>query len=104
MGAGLLVLVVASYLDNVRGPILPAVSKALGVGYGSTAWFLVAGNLAAVGCTFLLIFLTRRISERAIACGFGFVAIARAIDAGLLAQLQTMEVEALKVWSENRDE
>lgn len=99
VGAGLLVLVVASYLDNVRGPILPAVSKALGVGYGSTAWFLVAGNLAAVGCTFLLIFLTRRISERAIACGFGFVAIAATLFSPFVDDFTRLVVLAIGLGS-----
>lgn len=99
VGAGIFVLLIASYLDNVRGPILPALSQTLRVGYGATAWFLVAGNLAAVCCTFLLIPLTRHVSERVIAAFFGLVAISAAFFSRLVDDFPRMVILAVGLGS-----
>lgn len=45
---GFLMLFSASYLDNVRGPLIPVLSQQFQMSYGTTTWFLVLGNLGAV--------------------------------------------------------
>jgi MFS family permease len=82
---GVLVLMIGSYLDNVRGPILPALNQALSLSYGQSSWFLVVGNIAAVLATFGLIFLTPRIGTRRTAilsCAIGLVAAAIPLTVG----------------------
>ena len=64
--AGFAALVLAAYIDNVRGPILPAITTDLGLGYGLSSLFLATGHLAAVFGTFSLISLLARWGERSV--------------------------------------
>ncbi len=52
---GFLMLLAASYLDNVRGPLVPLLTEEFYISYGTTTWFLVLGNLGAVVALFLLL-------------------------------------------------
>lgn len=45
----------SAFLDNTRGPILPLITESLKLNYGSSSWFLGAGNIAGVIANFLLI-------------------------------------------------
>lgn len=54
------VLFVSSYLDNVRGPLLPFLSRQLAVSYSKMSWLLIAGNFAAAIGNLLLIPLSER--------------------------------------------
>ncbi len=73
---GLLLMLVDAYLDNIRGPILPVLSRALSLPYGLSSWFFAAGNFASVFCTFLMIPLSHRFGDRKLAggiCALGVV-------------------------------
>lgn len=78
VGSGLFLMLVCAYLDNVRGPLLPVLSRELGLPYGMSSWFFVAGNFASVFCTFLLIPLSRLYGDRALAasiCALGTLSV-----------------------------
>lgn len=66
---GLLILLVSSYIDSVRGPLLPVLNHALSLDYSQSSWFLIAGNFAAVFSTFLLLPLIHRYGSKAITIG-----------------------------------
>ncbi len=61
---GSLFLLIGAYLDNLRGPLLPIISKELGLDLSSLGNFLALGNLAAILGTFILIPILQKISER----------------------------------------
>lgn len=61
---GSLFLLIGAYLDNLRGPLLPVISKELGLDISSLGNFLALGNIAAILGTFLLIPILQKISER----------------------------------------
>jgi len=52
---GFLMLLAASYLDNVRGPLVPVLAEQFKISYGTTTWFLVLGNLGAVIALFAML-------------------------------------------------
>jgi fucose permease len=62
--SGILMLLLGSFLDNIRGPLLPVLTKQFGIDYGSGSWLFVAGNIVSVAVTFLLMPVMRHISER----------------------------------------
>ncbi len=66
---GALLLLFGAFLDNLRGPLLPLISKDLGLNLADIGGFLALGNLAAILGTFLLIPLMQRLSERRTAMG-----------------------------------
>jgi len=80
VGAGLFLLVVAAYLDNVRGTLLPAVAQSLGLTYRMASGFLAAGNVAAVLATLGLFVLSRRVSDRRVVV---LISVLVALCAGL---------------------
>lgn len=57
-------MALASYLDNVRGPLFPLIGKSLGLNYGHASWLFTAGNLAAIAISVWLLSATRRYDER----------------------------------------
>src|SRR5688572_29142731 len=61
-----LAMSLASYLDNVRGPILPLLSRRLDLPYSQSSWFFSIGNLAAVVGLFGLLRFSRQVSDRAL--------------------------------------
>ena len=74
--SGLLLMLSASYLDNVRGVILPVITKQLKVNYSDGSWFLVLGNWAALVFTLSLLPLIKRYHDRKLAFGLALFAIA----------------------------
>ncbi len=60
---GFTLMLVSSYIDSLRGPIMPALQRLLKLSAAELSWFLVLGNLAAIATTFLLMRLLRQISE-----------------------------------------
>ncbi len=52
---GFTLLFFSSYLDNVRGPLLPILTKVLGLGYQESSVLLIAGSLGGLLFTLLLI-------------------------------------------------
>jgi fucose permease len=81
---GLLLLLLGSYIDNARGPLMPALTRNLGLGYTEVSWMLVAGFIAAIACTFGMLPLTSRYSDRrlagwAVAAGLGASLFALAV-------------------------
>lgn len=45
---GLLLLIVGSYLDNIRGPLLPFLTQKLLLRYSQSVWLFVAASLGAI--------------------------------------------------------
>ena len=70
---GALLLLFGAFLDNLRGPLLPLISKDLGLNLADLGGFLAVGNLAAILGTFLLIPLMQHLSERRTAMGAAFL-------------------------------
>jgi len=66
IAAAFLAMSLASFLDNLRGPLLPLLSHRLGLPYGQASWFFGIGNLAAVVGLFTLLRYSERISDRAL--------------------------------------
>jgi fucose permease len=64
--AGIGLLLTGSYVDNLRGLLLPVITKELSLNYSHSSWFLVAGTLAAIAWNLGLIPLARRFSKREI--------------------------------------
>ncbi|MBI3296216.1 MAG: hypothetical protein HYZ71_15940 [Deltaproteobacteria bacterium] len=69
----LLFLLAASYLDNVRGPLLPLLTHELALPYSQTVWLFVAGSLGGITASLVLKLAERRgliFAKRfALACG-----------------------------------
>lgn len=63
---GLGTLLASSYLDNVRGVLLPLLSEQLHLSYSEVSWLMVIGSLAAVAMTILLLGLVEKISLKAL--------------------------------------
>ncbi len=61
-GAGLLSL--GSWIDNMRGPLLPVITKYMQLDYGAAAMIVSLGNLVAMVTTWLLMPLLNRWSLR----------------------------------------
>lgn len=64
VAAGFLTLFGSSYLDSVRGPLLPVISKDLAIDYAQMGWFLTIGNIAAIAFVSGLLLLINKFSER----------------------------------------
>lgn len=69
IACGLFLMLVDAYLDNMRGPLLPVVTRVLSLPYGLSSWFFAAGNFASFFCVLLFIPLSHRFSDRKIAIG-----------------------------------
>lgn len=61
---GFFLLFVGSFLDNLRGPLLPMLSDLFRLAYSESSLFLALGNIGAVIATFALLFLKPRFRER----------------------------------------
>lgn len=75
---GFLMLLAASYLDNVRGPLVPILTEQFKISYGTCTWFLVLGNLGAVVSLFLMLPILQFFSISSVAkslCAF-FIGLA----------------------------
>ncbi len=70
----------ASYLDNLRGPLLPLLSQRLQLPYSQSSWFFGTGSLGAVVCLFTLLRFSKRISDRSLTL-FLFLAASVAVAA-----------------------
>lgn len=57
-----LLMMAGSYLDNLRGVILPAIARDLAIDYTRTSWFLALGNGAAILFTLTLMPLLKKLS------------------------------------------
>lgn len=77
--AGCLAILAASYLDNVRSPLLPVITDSLGLSYANTSLFLTLGNFAAALSIFLLVPLLRGFGERSVSIAVGVLAAMSAI-------------------------
>lgn len=76
--AGYAVLLTASYLDNVRGPILPILSRTLHLNYYETSLFLVWGSFGALFTMAILWWMSQKVSEKVLTlflCGLGFLVV-----------------------------
>lgn len=76
---GLGLLLTGSYLDNLRGLLLPVITHQLHLNYSHSSWFLVAGTAAAILWNLSLILLNRKFSKREIVlttCVAGFFLMA----------------------------
>ncbi|SMF77986.1 MFS transporter [Pseudobacteriovorax antillogorgiicola] len=79
--AGIATLVSVSFLDNIRGPLLPILCERLNLSYSYGGLFLTIGNFAAVVSTLMMGRALKRHSEKKVTlfiCGFcalpGFIA------------------------------
>ncbi len=57
-------MLIGSYLDNLRGVVLPEITKFLGINYSESSWLLSLGNLAAAIVALGLIVYLRKYSLR----------------------------------------
>lgn len=73
-GAGLLCL--ASWIDNIRGPLLPVITKLMNLDYGAAGLIISLGNLVAMASTWLLMPLLNRWSLRRVGIGVLIYALA----------------------------
>jgi fucose permease len=64
VASGIILLLLGSFLDNLRGPLLPILTRDLGITYQDGSWLFVAGNLVSVLVTFFLIPTMKVLSER----------------------------------------
>lgn len=65
--SGYAILVVAAYLDNVRGPILPVLSRELSLSFEHNGWFLTIGQMAGIAVNLALVAAAGRLSDRSLA-------------------------------------
>ncbi len=70
---GFATLLVVSFLDNARGPLIPVLLASLNIPYETAGLFLTVGNIAAVAATFLLGRALQRWGERRVAIWVCFV-------------------------------
>ncbi len=61
--SGFLFLLIGSFFDNLRGPLLTFLTKHLNLTYDQSSWFLVLGHLVGLFFTLLLLPLNQRFSE-----------------------------------------
>jgi len=57
-------MLVGSYLDNLRGVVLPEITNFLGINYSESSWLLSLGNLAAAFIALSLIVYLKKFSLR----------------------------------------
>jgi fucose permease len=62
--SGTFLLFLGSFLDNLRGPLLPVLTRELAISYQDGSWLFVAGNVVSVLVTFLLMPTMKIFSER----------------------------------------
>jgi fucose permease len=80
IGLGLLIL--AAYMDNSRGPLLPHIAHSMGFDYAGSSLFLVVGHVAACFATAALMPSLNRFNERTVTwlcCGIGLITCASSI-------------------------
>lgn len=76
--AGLWMMLLSAYLDNVRGPTMPLLNRVLHLQYAQSSWLLVGGYLAAIGMALGLLPLAKRFGERTLSlalAGLGLFAV-----------------------------
>lgn len=59
LSIGFLLLLLAAYVDNVRGPMLPMIKEEYGYAYSQAGWLLTCGSVGAILCNLLLVFSVR---------------------------------------------
>lgn len=96
---GLLILLVSSYLDSVRGPLLPVLNHALSLSYSESSWFLIAGNFAAVFSTFLLLPLIHRYGSKTITIGICVLGVVGAASSLVVTDFYRMLLLAVLLGS-----
>ncbi len=64
--AGIGMLLLSSLLDNLRGPLIPLISKQLNLSYAQSSMFIVLGNATSIFSVFLLLFILNLISEKSL--------------------------------------
>lgn len=73
---GLGLLIVGSFFDNIRGPLLPHIATNMGFSYSGSSFFLVIGHLCAGCAAVALLPALNHFSERAVtwaSLAFGFM-------------------------------
>lgn len=93
--AGIWMLLVCSFLDNVRGPILPLFVDSLNLTYTRASLFLVFGSFTAVACTLSLVPLLERFGERRVALAVTGVGLVAALFSQLVTQFDLLMVLAV---------
>ncbi|MBY0371625.1 MFS transporter [bacterium] len=92
---GLGLMLIASFFDSLRGPLLPLISHELGLSYERVSLFLVVGYISAVIFGRSLIPLIEKWGVRRLAmtlCGLGPVAALAALGVGGLPSLLVLGV------------
>jgi len=92
--SGLLLMLSASYLDNVRGVILPVITRQLKINYADGSWFLVAGNWAAMVFTLCLLPLVKKVGDRRLALMASTLAVVVVSLAGQISSFHSLLVFA----------
>ncbi len=92
---GFFMLLISSYLDNVRGPLLPVIARDLNISYGLTGFFLTIGNIAAALSIISLIPLSKILCDRRISCGIGVFAIVSVLFSHLVGGYSTLLILAI---------
>ena len=63
---GVAAIFAGSYLDSIRGPLLPVLTREFSLSYAESSWFFIAGNLAAFIANLLLLPLFSRWGEKTV--------------------------------------
>lgn len=74
-------LLLGSYFDNIRGPLLPILGKVFAIDYSKQSLFLVLGNFAAVISNLLLLRWLGTVGERKVSIGICVFSVAVCIAA-----------------------
>ena len=69
VGSGYAILLMAAYLDNLRGPIPPILSRELMLSFEDGGWFLTASQISGIFANLVLIAMARKVSDRRFAIG-----------------------------------
>lgn len=79
VSSGYAILLVAAYLDNLRGPLLPVLGRDLKLSFEQSGWFLTVGQVAGIIENIALIAISSKVSERHLATGASLLGLVAAL-------------------------
>lgn len=90
--SGYLILLVGSYLDNLRGPILPILSQELRLSFSQNGWFLTTGLVAGIVTNIAMLRWGNRCSNRQITIAAPILALTVGALASSVSNFATLLV------------
>lgn len=89
------ILLIASYLDNIRGPLLPSIAKDLNLNFSASGQFLALGQLGAVLAYLFMLVLATRLKNQAVVTASMLFGAAAGLLAGLAKDQLSLGVLAI---------